>query len=187
MKKSTLKTLYAVIVAALVFDSNPRVGQVRAQTARTWWLESRLTIGTLVAIVLIATILRLVWLDVLPFGTWYDEAEYGLQALRILANADFRPVFEGAINGPAHYLYLVGASFQMFGESTASIRLVNVLFGVGTVLAAYGVGRELFGRKMGLVFQKQDDTTAIEKPRSSADEWEEVINDRTWCYEGLVA
>ena len=70
--------------------------------------------GALFAIVLLAAFFRLYRFDVLPFGVWYDEAEYGLQALRILENPQFRPVFEGAINGPAHYLYLVALSFQSF-------------------------------------------------------------------------
>jgi sugar lactone lactonase YvrE/4-amino-4-deoxy-L-arabinose transferase-like glycosyltransferase len=107
--------------------------------------------GVLGLILLLAAVLRLAWLDVLPFGVWYDEAEYGLQALRILNEPQFRPVFEGAINGPAHYLYLVAGSFDWFGTSATSIRLVNVAFGVLTVLAGYVVGSELFGRRVGLV------------------------------------
>ncbi len=41
-------------------------------------------------------------------------------------------------------------------------------------------------RKMGLVFQKQE-VAVHEQKRSTADEWEEVIEGRTWCYEGMVA
>ena len=63
----------------------------------------------------------------------------------------FRPVFEGSINGPAHYLYLVAGSFKLFGVSTQAIRAVNVAFGLATVVAGYWVGRELFGRRLGLV------------------------------------
>ena len=116
-------------------------------TSRKW----RVAWGVLGLIVLLAAVLRVVWLDVLPFGVWYDEAEYGLQAQRILNDPQFRPIFEGAINGPAHYLYLVAGSFDWFGVSAESIRLVNVAFGVLTVLAGYGVGSELFGRRVGLV------------------------------------
>ena len=106
--------------------------------------------GVLALILVLAAVLRLAWLDVLPFGVWYDEAEYGLQAQHILADPLYRPVFEGAINGPAHYLYLVAGAFDWFGVSAASIRLVNVGFGVLAVLAGYVVGSELFGRRVGL-------------------------------------
>ncbi|MEZ4611529.1 MAG: hypothetical protein R2838_15055 [Caldilineaceae bacterium] len=41
----------------------------------------------------------------LPFGTWYDEANHALQAMRILSSADYRPIFDGTTNGPAHYTY----------------------------------------------------------------------------------
>lgn len=106
---------------------------------------------TLAGIVALALLLRLYRFDDLPFGVWYDEAEHGLQALRIIADERFRPIFEGAINGPAHYLYLVALSFEWFGVSVQSIRLVSVLFGLLAVVAAYIVGAELFDRRMGLV------------------------------------
>ncbi len=99
----------------------------------------------------IASFFRFFRFDTLPFGTWYDEGEYGMQAMRILNEANFRPIFSGAINGPAHYLYLVAASFDFFGVSTQSLRAVNALLGLLTVVAAYGVGRELFDRRSGLI------------------------------------
>ena len=99
----------------------------------------------------IASFFRFFRFDELPFGTWYDEGEYGMQAMRILNEANFRPIFSGAINGPAHYLYLVAASFELLGVSTLSLRAVNVLLGLLTVVAAYGVGRELFDRRSGLI------------------------------------
>jgi len=105
----------------------------------------------LVAILVLAACLRLWRFDDLPYGVWYDEAEHGLQALRILDNAQFRPIFEGAITGPAYYLYLVAGAFHWFGVSVQSIRLVSVAFGLLAVLAGYLAGAELFGRRMGLV------------------------------------
>jgi DNA-binding beta-propeller fold protein YncE len=106
---------------------------------------------TVAGVSALALLLRLYRFDDLPFGVWYDEAEHGLQALRIVADERFRPIFEGAINGPAHYLYLVALSFEWFGVSVQSIRLVSVLFGVLAVGAGYIVGAELFGRRVGLV------------------------------------
>ncbi len=106
---------------------------------------------TMAGLVALALLLRLYRFDDLPFGVWYDEAEHGLQALRIAADPRFRPIFEGAINGPAHYLYLAALSFEWFGVSVQSIRLVSVLFGVLAVVAGYIVGAELFGRRVGLL------------------------------------
>ena len=111
------------------------------------WLRG---IGGVSGIVLVALLLRLLSLDKLPYGVWYDEAEHGLQALRILADDRFRPIFEGAINGPAHYLYLVVAAFEWFGVSAQSIRLGSVLFGTLATAAGYLVSAELFGRRIAL-------------------------------------
>ena len=87
----------------------------------------------------------------LPFGTWYDEAENGLQALRVLESGDFRPVYVNSTHAPAHYVYLIAATFKAFGASTQSVRLVSVAMGMGTVLAGYLFGREFFGRIGGLL------------------------------------
>ncbi len=102
-------------------------------------------------IFLLATALffRLWRFDELPFGTWYDEAEAGLLALRILQPEPYWPIFEGSINVPAHYLYLIAFFFHYVEVSTQSIRLVSVVMGVAMVGAAYLAGRELFGRLWG--------------------------------------
>lgn len=147
-----IASVLLLLLAVLVVDDRPWRNSLSAPALRREWRQAAPAAGLLALIVLAAALFRLFQLDALPFGTWYDEAEYGLQALRILENADFRPIFEGAINGPAHYLYLVAAAFETFGVSTASIRLVNALFGVASVLAGYVVARELFGRGMGLTF-----------------------------------
>ncbi|RIK41936.1 MAG: hypothetical protein DCC55_10410 [Chloroflexi bacterium] len=98
---------------------------------------------------LLALFLRLWRFDELPYGVWYDEAENGLQALRILENPGFRPIFVGSIHAPSHYIYLIAAAFQLFDVSAQSIRLVSVLMGLATVAAGYLAGRELFGRAGG--------------------------------------
>ncbi|MBW7882220.1 MAG: glycosyltransferase family 39 protein [Caldilineaceae bacterium] len=141
-----IASVAAALIAARLFDGRDPDGRgvrVDAWPRRLW--------TAVAAVVLVALFFRLFRFNELPFGTWYDEAEHGLQALRILETPGFRPIFEGAINGPAHYLYLTAAAFTLFGESTQSIRLVSVLFGVLTVPAGYLVGSELFGRRVGLV------------------------------------
>lgn len=149
-----LASVGLAVGAALLFDA----GLVRAY-GRTPphsfdpapRLPRRAVLFWLLLILAVAALFRLYLFDSLPRGVWYDEAEHGIQALRILQSAEFRPIFEGAINGPAHYLYLVAGAFELFGVSVQSIRAVNVLFGLLMVLAGYLVGRELFGDVIGLV------------------------------------
>jgi 4-amino-4-deoxy-L-arabinose transferase-like glycosyltransferase len=109
-------------------------------------------LGLLLLLILaVALFLRLYRIVDLPFGTWYDEAENGLQALRVLDSPDFRPIYVQSTHAPAHYVYLIAAAFKAFGVSTLSVRLVSVAMGMGTVLAGYLLGREFFGRVGGLL------------------------------------
>ncbi|MBK8045668.1 MAG: glycosyltransferase family 39 protein [Anaerolineales bacterium] len=151
-----LGSIGLLLAAAAVAD----IGEARKQrstpstesTARQSGVATtKTTLLWLAGILALAAVLRIWRLDMLPFGVWYDEAEHGLQARRILESPEFRPIFEGAITGPAHFLYLVAGSFSLFGVSVQSIRLVSALFGIGAVLAGYIVGREMFGRNAGLI------------------------------------
>lgn len=123
--------------------------EVADEETRPWSLTEA---SALVLIVMLGVALRLYRLGELPFGTWYDEASVGLQALRILAEPLYRPIFDGAIGEPTHYSFMAAAAFKLFDVGTASIRLSSVVMGIATVPAAYLAGREFFGRRlMGLV------------------------------------
>ncbi|MEZ4734540.1 MAG: glycosyltransferase family 39 protein [Caldilineaceae bacterium] len=105
-----------------------------------WWqVAAWLLIG------MTAIFFRLWRFDELPFGIWYDEAENGLQALRILNSDNFWPIFVGSIHAPAHYLYLIAFFFQTVDVSVQSIRLVSVVMGLATVAAAFWWGANSLG------------------------------------------
>jgi sugar lactone lactonase YvrE len=55
------------------------------------------------------------------------------------------------MNQVAHHLYLFALSVKLLGDNIAALRAVSVLFGVGTVIAAYLFGREYGGRRWGLL------------------------------------
>lgn len=105
----------------------------------------------LVAILLLALFMRLFHIFSLPFGTWFDEATTGLEARRIVQDPAFRPAFSVAMNQVAHHLTMFALSLRLLGDSTAALRAVSVMFGLGAVLAAYLFGRELGGRRWGLL------------------------------------
>ncbi|MCC6456504.1 MAG: glycosyltransferase family 39 protein [Caldilineaceae bacterium] len=106
----------------------------------------------LLAIVLLGAFVRLVALDSLPFGTWYDEAANGLEALRMVREAGYQPIYTDGVNATGHYLWLIVGAFQLFGETTFAVRSISALMGIATVIAAYWAGRELQGRTLGLIF-----------------------------------
>jgi 4-amino-4-deoxy-L-arabinose transferase-like glycosyltransferase len=111
----------------------------------------RTIVVELVVVIALALFMRLYSFGSIPFGVWYDEAEAGLQARRMLQEPAYRPVFfPSPINHP---IYLPGAyalALAWFGDSVYSMRLVSVLFGLGGVAAAYLFGRELRGPRFGL-------------------------------------
>ena len=140
-----LASIVVLIVSILRLD---RKRKQEGSEDESWKL---LEIGIFVAILALAALMRLYRFDQIPFGTWYDEADNGLIALKILIEPGYLPVFAESTNLPSHFLYMIALSFRIFGISTLSIRAVSVFFGLVTVAAAYLTGRELFNRKMGLI------------------------------------
>lgn len=85
-----------------------------------------------------------------PFGIWFDEAEAGIAARRMLADSTYRPIFYPLINVTGHFLSLYALALNWLGDNIYAMRTVSVLFGLASVLAAYLFGRELHGPRFGL-------------------------------------
>lgn len=93
---------------------------------------------------------RLYRLETLPPGLYSDEAWYALDALDVLAGA--RPLYFPANNGREPlFIYLLSFSIEVFGRTPYAVRLPAALLGVLNVLAAYTLGRALFGGRVGLL------------------------------------
>lgn len=107
---------------------------------------------TLVGIVAVAVVVRLIFLNSLPFGTWYDEAANGLEALRVALEPAYQPIYTDGVNSTGHYLWLIVGAFKLFGENTFAVRSISAVMGIATVIAAYFAGRELHSPVLGLVF-----------------------------------
>ncbi|NIN65327.1 MAG: hypothetical protein GTO63_11635, partial [Anaerolineae bacterium] len=137
-------SLVLFVAAILLMDG----GRSEAAGVQPW---SRTKVVLLLSLLVLAALLRLWDLNRLPFGTWYDEAQNGLEALRILEDPTDRPVYFPRINSPGHYVQAVATSIRLLGANTEAVRTVSALMGVGAVGAAYLTGRELFGRRMGFV------------------------------------
>jgi len=137
-------SLLLLLLGLRLADVGRRVGG----GGRGW---SRGELGLLLGIVALGAAVRLWGLDRLPYGTWYDEAENGLVAQRILLDPSYRPVYEPRVNSAGHYLLLVAASLGLLGSTTEALRVVSALLGTASVAAGYLVGREMFDRRGGLV------------------------------------
>lgn len=100
-----------------------------------------------------AVAFRFVDLATLPEGIWFDEAQNGLIAQRILEDPAFWPVYvsEGTTHFPAFYLYLMATSIKLFGINIFSVRAVAGIISSLTVLVMYLFGKELFEWRVGLI------------------------------------
>jgi hypothetical protein len=114
-------------------------------------LPNQPIIAGLALVVGLALLMRLFNFNSQPFGIWYDEAEAGLQARRMLTDPSYRPLFYPPINITGHLLALYALALNWLGDDIHSMRLVSVLFGLGAVVSAYGLGQEIRGSRFGLL------------------------------------
>ncbi len=117
----------------------------------SFWRRSALVEGALLAIIVVAGAgLRFYRLESVPPGLYTDEAYYALDALDVLAGA--RPVYFPANNGREPlFIYGLAASLAAFGRTPLAVRLPAAGLGVLQILAAYVLGRVLFGRRVALL------------------------------------
>lgn len=118
----------------------------RSRDRRTAALEWIL----LALILLLGAFLRFHRLPQLPPGDGYDVAQYGVDALEILAGA--RPVFlEANFGREPLFSYLVALAYLVVGPGTLGIRLAGALIGTLTIAANYLAARELFFESHGIL------------------------------------
>lgn len=101
-----------------------------------------------VAIVFLAAVVRLLWLDHRPLH--HDESIHAYYSWRVttVGIADYR--YDPTYHGPALY-YLTGLFQLVFGPSDFSARLFPVVCGLGLVALAWPL-RTLIGREAALVY-----------------------------------
>ncbi len=118
------------------------IKRIVRETKREWFILALIVGG--------AALLRLAALDQFPPGLYHDEAYNGLDALQVLRG--YIPIFFEANNGREPlFIYLAAGSILLWGRSPGALRLISALVGVLTVPAFYVLGRELYGRRVGLL------------------------------------
>lgn len=106
-------------------------------------LNPRIELLLLAAITGLAAFFRLFRLDTLPPGDGHDVAQYGVDALQILAGA--RPIFlETNFGREPLFSYLVALTYRFTSPGTYGIHLASALIGIATVPSVWLAARELF-------------------------------------------
>jgi len=123
----------------LTMDDTPRI------TKLTRW-----EIATLIAILLAATLTRVVELGRVPPGLSADELANSRMAERVLDGE--RPIwFEESFGHEPLYHYAQAATMRLAGFNVWGVVLPSVVAGVLTVWLAYALGRRAFGPAVGLL------------------------------------
>lgn len=140
----TLLAFHGVVIASLGMNSTKASDLTETVSDRR--PIGTAALATLVALTLLALLLRLVNLDSPP---WIDE---------VLTLVDFArlPINEIVITFPSqnqHMLYTVFArgAFELFGESTWALRLPAVIFGLGSIWALFFFARHVAGIREALL------------------------------------
>ncbi len=117
----------------------------------------------LIAILLLASFLRLYKLGTVPIGMYMDEMAIGVDAVNIAqtgkdmhGNSMWSAIYPsyGDYKLPV-YIILAGASVKVFGASAFSVRLPSALAGIATVLLVYLLTKKLFEKT------KQNETIGL--------------------------
>ena len=120
--------------------------RLAASPRRLYW-------GVLLAIVMLAAVVRVYDLDTLPPGLFCDEAALGYNAYSILKtgrdqNQELLPLsvwsFGLSYKNPI-FIYVATVPIAAFGLNEFSVRLTAALFGVLGVIAITVLGRLMLG------------------------------------------
>lgn len=109
-------------------------------------------LALLAAILAVGAAFRLYRLDSQPYGIWFDEAANGLEAMKILEDPSYRPVFvAGRSQMAAMFFYYCAGFIDLFGADVTSLRLATTVLGMVAVVAVWRLGRELWSPELGLI------------------------------------
>lgn len=98
-----------------------------------------------VALTLLAALLRLPNLEHLPSGIHGDEGEFATWAVAVVEGRGPSPFGVAFLGDPALYVHMVAPFIAALGHTMEAVRLPSALFGLATVPILYGLTRELAG------------------------------------------
>lgn len=114
----------------------------RSKRLRIPWIE----ILAVAALTLVGAWFRLTGIHSLPSGFFFDEAQNGLEALKILHGGE-RPIYIGGLSQvPAFFMYEVALMFGIMGKKILAVRLVSILSGILCIPLFYLLARQMASR-----------------------------------------
>lgn len=103
----------------------------------------------LLCVLLLGIFLRFLGIDK-PEGLWYDEINTYFIAKQSFPMGILHTLIERDLHFPLYY-WILHIWMNLFGDSDVILRLFSAIFGILTLPIAYLIGRELNGKKGGLL------------------------------------
>ena len=139
-----------LVACAIFLVALWRATGVSARALLPGW--TRLDTLALALLLPLALLARLWQVSIVPEGIWFDEADRGLDALRILAEGQLPPVFAPTyIQEPVGIRYLMVPLVGLLGRDPLALRLPTVLLGTAGVGVIYLLARYLYGWRTAVV------------------------------------
>ncbi len=111
-------------------------------------VASRVDVAIVVAITLLAAVLRVWHLGSVPEGLHGDEAWTGLDARRVLDEGWIGPYLPSAVGQPIGPVYFTAFLFTFMPETTFTLRFSMALFGIATIPLMYAAFATMFNRRV---------------------------------------
>jgi hypothetical protein len=105
----------------------------------------------MIAILVVAAMVRYAYLGQIPQGLYMDEAADANDAVRTATMSDYRVFYPGDAGREGLWIVLMSASVGWFGHSVFAVRFWAPLAGMLTVVALCGVASRWFGSRTGLI------------------------------------
>ncbi len=143
--------LLSILCLALGVFLSGRWRYPRLRTVWVWIKSNPLEFSFIFIIVLASFIIRLVYLTQHPYPWSGDEASIGMEARRLLNGSNTNWFSTGWSGQPNVSFLPTVISMLIFGQNFFAIKMTSVIAGTLAVLAVYLLGREWFGKEIGLI------------------------------------
>lgn len=119
----------------------------------TWgWIRANpVEFGLIAAIIIAGLVVRLVLLMQHPYPWSGDESSIGMEARRLLSGNNTNWFSTGWSGQPNVSFLPTAISMLIFGQTVFAIKLTSAITGTLAILAIYLLGREWFGKEVGLI------------------------------------
>ncbi len=123
----------------------------RANQLWEWVKANPVEFALLTTIVVASLVIRIIYLTQHPYPWSGDEASIGTEARRLLDGSNTSWFSTGWSGQPNVSFLPTVLSMLLFGQTIFAIKMTSVIAGTLAVLAVYLLGREWFGREIGLL------------------------------------